>query len=794
MAVRRDTETTPERDLPVARIVGSAAVVISAVALGLGLAGWPADAPRWPLWVTGLVPLLGLVATAAGTRSRRRGLEALRRSEASLRLMSDNLPDAYVFQYERAADGTPHFTYVSAGIERVHGVSRASVGRDLGALLAGIPADHMAAFLAAEAVSAREMSDFDLDVSHSRPDGRPGWYRIHSRPRRTAAGSLVWDGVVVDLTERRAREEREHAATARHQAQARSLMALTRACASRPEDAAGLMRDIVRTAAETLGLARTSIWLLDEQGREAICRVMFEQGAGAFSEGLRFGRDAFTEYAESLADGDVVAVADALADPRTAPFADVYLRPFGVTACLDVPIHRADAPRGMGGVLCLHHAGGQRVWTSDEETFAIAVANLVSLLIAGEQRARIEEHLRQSQKLEAIGQLAGGVAHDFNNILAAVTLQAEVLAGDDALSEEVRDGLKDIRQNVDRAATLTRQLLAFGRRQTLRVVPLDVAEVVRAMEPMLRRLSGTSALFDLAIGPGATAYPVRADRGMLEQVVLNLVINARDAMPDGGRITLALERVTGDPELAAAHMEAVPGPYVRLEVRDSGPGVPAVLRARIFEPFFTTKAVGQGTGLGLATVFGVVRQHGGFVEVDDAPGGGARFRVWLPRDRSADDDVEAGPAGAGTNRQCAPTPPPVGPESGPGVLVVEDEPAVRAVVRTVLSRNGFRVFEAASPDEARRIFSEHGPTIGVLVTDQHLPGSEHGTVLAARLIRLSPSLGVVMMSGRGLDPVERPTTAVGPAAVLQKPFSPAALLDAVRVSRPRAVSPRRGTP
>ncbi|MCK6572890.1 ATP-binding protein [Myxococcota bacterium] len=787
MAVRHDTETTPERDFPIARIVGSVAVVISAVALGLGLAGWPADAPRWPLWVTALVPLVVLVATAAGTRSRRRGLEALRQSEASLRLMSDNLPDAYVFQYERAADGTPHFTYVSAGIEQVHGVSAASVGRDLGTLLSGIPADHMAAFLAAEAVSAREMSDFDLDVSHSRPDGRPGWYRIHSRPRRTAAGSLVWDGVVLDLTERRAREEREHAATTRHQAQARSLMALTRACAQRPEDAAGLMRDIVRTAAETLGLARGSIWLLDEQGREAICRVMLDRETGEWQEGLRFDRDAFSAYAESLADGDVVAVADALADPRTAPFADVYLRPFGVTACLDVPIYRADAPRGMGGVLCLDHTGGPRPWTSDEETFAIAVANLVSLLIAGEQRARIEDRLRQSQKLEAIGQLAGGVAHDFNNILAAVTLQAEVLATSEGVTPEILTGLGEIRTGVDRAAGLTRQLLAFGRRQTLRVVSLDLAEVVRAMEPMLRRLMGPNVLFDLALGREGERLPVRADRSMMEQVVLNLVVNARDAMTGGGRITVSVAHVPGDPQHAADHTEAAPGPYVRLEVRDSGPGVPAELRARIFEPFFTTKAVGQGTGLGLATVFGVVRQHGGFVEVDDAPGGGARFRVWLPRDRGADaaEDVAVRPG-------ASPPPPPVGPDDGPGVLVVEDEAGVRAVLRTVLSRNGYRVFEAVGADEARRIFAEHGARIQVLLTDQHLPGGEQGTGVAARLLRLDPSLGVVVMSGRGLDPRERPMTAAGPAALLEKPFGPAELLDAVRAARPGGLTPRRG--
>jgi signal transduction histidine kinase len=639
-----------------------------------------------------------------------------------------------------------------------------------------VPAEQLAAFVEAEARSARDMTDFEIELTHARPEGGPGWYRIHSRPRRTSTGALVWDGLVMDITGARAATERDAEARARQQAQARALMALTRACALRTDDPEALMREVVRTAAETLSLSRTSIWLLDERGHEAVCRVMLERATGTFTEGLRFARDAFTQYAASLADGEVVAVSDALSDPRTAPFAEVYLRPFGVTSCLDVPVHRADAPRGIGGVLCLDHAGPPRAWTSDEETFAIAVANLVSLVIAGEQRVRIEERLRQSQKLEAIGQLAGGVAHDFNNILAAITLQADVLAAEEELGDELRAGLADIRANADRAAHLTRQLLAFGRRQTLHVQRLDLGHLVRSLEGLLRRLMAERVLLDLVSGAPGVSTPVQADAGMMEQILLNLVVNARDAMPDGGRVTVVTERVPEDEDRALAHPEAAPGPYVRLEVRDSGPGVPAPLRARIFEPFFTTKGVGQGTGLGLATVFGVVRQHGGFVEVDDAPGGGARFRVWLPQARCGD---EASISRAKT----PPLVPPSGPAEGPGVLVVEDELPVRGVVRTVLSRNGFRVYEAGGADEALRVFARHGDAIGVLLTDQHLPGSESGTVLATRLLGLAPALGVVLMSGRGLDANERPFTRSGPAVCFQKPFGPAALVDAVRAAR-----------
>ncbi|HEY3494162.1 MAG TPA: ATP-binding protein, partial [Polyangiaceae bacterium] len=340
--------------------------------------------------------------------------------------------------------------------------------------------------------------------------------------------------------------------------------------------------------------------------------------------------------------------------------------------------------------------------------FAIALNVLLDdLAFRVRERERTEERLRQSQKMEAIGNLAGGIAHDFNNLLSVILGYTDlVLQGlpDDDVN---RPDLMEVRRAGERARELTQQLLAFGRRQMLEPKLLDLNGVLRSMENMLRRLLGES--IELSLLTYQRLAKIKADPGQLEQVVMNLVVNARDAMPTGGKLALETSNIVLDGGYVHEHPEVVPGAYVMLAVTDSGHGMEADVKARIFEPFFTTKPPGKGTGLGLSTVFGIVRQSGGHVWVYSEPGRGTTFKVYLPQDnQSAELPVMNVPAPA-TLR---------GSET---VLLVEDEEQVRALVKLVLGRSGYNVLEAQNAGEAFLICEEYPATIHLLLTDVVMP-------------------------------------------------------------------------
>ena len=374
------------------------------------------------------------------------------------------------------------------------------------------------------------------------------------------------------------------------------------------------------------------------------------------------------------------------------------------------------------------------------------------------ERRHLEEQLRQAQKMEAVGKLAGGVAHDFNNLLTAIIGFAS-LAGDDLPSgSPAHEALKQIRRSAEQAASLTRQLLAFGRRQILQPETLDLGEVVSHLVPMLRRLIGEDILVvtDLAAG---LPY-VRADRTQVQQVLLNLAVNARDAMPRGGQLTIRTGTVTVPRH--AATTDVAPGHYVVLEVSDTGQGIDTSLVDRIFEPFFTTKAFGHGTGLGLSTVYGIAKQSGGDVEVRSSPGQGATFRVLLPAAADAP-AVAPEPVAAVAAAPSAGT-----------VLVAEDDEAVREFVAEVLRSSGWSVLTAATPAEALASAAPQSLAIDVLVTDIVMPGMR-GSALADRLVAMRPGLRVLFITGydkeesagEGLNEPGRDR--------LMKPFTPAQL-------------------
>jgi signal transduction histidine kinase len=381
------------------------------------------------------------------------------------------------------------------------------------------------------------------------------------------------------------------------------------------------------------------------------------------------------------------------------------------------------------------------------------------------ERKGLEAQVHQAQKLETVGQLAGGVAHDFNNLLTVVLGNAELALLNPGLNAGQKVELQEIVGAAERARDLTRRLLAFSRRQVLDPQLFDVNAVVTGMESMFRRVLGGDIEVHTELADDAGV--VKADAGQLEQVLLNLVVNARDAMPDGGslRIGTAPVELTRPSPITTGILE--PGQYAELTVTDRGQGMAPEILAHIFEPFFTTKPVGEGTGLGLATVYGIVTQSGGGVAVESAVGQGTTFRVYLPRAdqpataSTAEPDLEPLPGGSET------------------ILLVEDEPPVRAFVARVLRRSGYDVFEAGRPEEAVRWLKDAGTPIHLLITDAVLPG-KNGRELSDEAVRLRPDIRVLMMSGHAGATLTRRGITPGGDSLLEKPFSAAALARRVR--------------
>jgi PAS domain S-box-containing protein len=399
---------------------------------------------------------------------------------------------------------------------------------------------------------------------------------------------------------------------------------------------------------------------------------------------------------------------------------------------------------------------------SRDFVFAGRHARLVLAIDITEQR-RLEDQLRQSQKIEAVGQLAGGIAHDFNNLLTIIKGNVEMALHQMPEGVPLRNDLEQVAHAASRAALLTRQLLAFSRKQVLSPAVLDLNEVVAEAERMLRRVIGEDITFVTELAPVVSR--VTADRGQIEQVLVNLVVNARDAMPAGGVLTVA----TADVDVSAS--EAVlrgilPGSYVTLRVRDTGVGMDEATRSRIFEPFFTTKPVGRGTGLGLATVHGVVHQSGGFVAVESAPLAGSAFTVFLPRTAHIESQHGLPIPGSAFER---------GSET---VLLVEDEDEVRAVARRVLVEAGYTVLEAANAAEAIEVFERSAASIAMLVSDVVMPGL-NGHELSQMLRLRAPRLRTLFVSGYSFD-ARGDSSAFDDESFLPKPYDPTELARRVR--------------
>jgi signal transduction histidine kinase/DNA-binding response OmpR family regulator len=519
-----------------------------------------------------------------------------------------------------------------------------------------------------------------------------------------------------------------------------------------------LVKSILRIICERMRWEQGRLWVADRRASLLRCSCVLE--ADAQGEGLAeaeatlgAGRGLAGQVWET---GQAVWVADA-SQAGARELLDAS--PAGCQAAFAFPL------RVEGQILGVLEFRARQVRPRQEaiEQMLSTVGGLIGHVI---ERKQLQERFLQSQKMEAIGHLAGGVAHDFNNILTVIQGYAQILKLKPGLDGETLEALEQVTQASERAASLTRQLLAFSRKQILQARPLDLNQVLTRLEKMLRRIIGEdiTLLCELSAEPAA----VVADEDMLAQILMNLACNARDAMRHGGRLALSTEVLALSAAAAQQSPEARSGEFVCLRVKDTGCGIAPEHLPRIFEPFFTTKELGHGTGLGLCTVYGIVKQHHGWIEVASRPGAGATFSIFLPRV----------PLPAGASNPDRPQ-----AETAPGretILLVEDEAPVRSLTRDCLQRLGYRVIEAASGVEALLLWDQQAAMIDLLLTDMVLPNGINGSELATRLRARQPGLPVLCVSGHCATEGRPIHDLVRNAAFLHKPFSPQTLSRAVR--------------
>ena len=489
----------------------------------------------------------------------------------------------------------------------------------------------------------------------------------------------------------------------------------------------------------------------------------------------------------SLVDGAVVGIFQATADGRFVTVNPALITMLGYDSAEDLlpvgwaPLH--DDPKVAAALISRSHdrallAGAEAVWhRKNGDPIRVRLSgrlveephthrSLSEVIVEDiTEQHRLQEQLRQAQKMEAVGQLAGGVAHDFNNMLTIILGFSEMLTEQIGPDKPIGQDLRDIRAAAERAAALTKQLLAFSRKQVFSLVAVDVTQLVLGVKPMLERLLGARITVKTVLADDLVS--VMADVANLEHLLINLSVNARDAMPAGGVLTFTTANVTLDAAFGRDHPGAVAGPYAMVSVADTGIGMSAAVRARIFEPFFTTKESGRGTGLGLAAAYGTVKQLGGYIHVESEVGRGTTFSVYLPK----------APHPAQVPRAAAVVGTHVGNET---ILVVEDESGVRAFVRVALQRFGYRVIEADTAEAALTLLKEYADPVHLLLTDVVLPGM-NGIDLAALVMRERSDIRVLVMSGyaRGVASVR--AGGIDPAInLLEKPFTADALLTKTR--------------
>ena len=627
----------------------------------------------------------------------------LRRSAAEKRTLIENVPGA-VFRCEVAPPW--RMSFISAGVTQLAGYlpDEFMSGRRAWADIM-VPEDIAPiAHTVQEAVAAHKPYDIQYRITHA--DGSQRWVQERGQAAYSASGEPMWiDGVVIDIT---ARKEAERA------------------------------------------LRESEAWLSESQRASRIGSYVFDANSGAWKssktldEIFGIGPDYPKDVGGWLA----------LVHPEDRDQMAGYLK---------------DEVLGQGKPFdreyrIVRRSDGQTRWVLGRGSLSFdpsgAPVSMMGTIQDVTERRLMEEQLATAQRMEAVGRLAGGIAHDFNNILTVINGYADLLLNRLAPDDPMRVNMAEIRAAGERAAALTRQLLAFSRRQMTSPERLNLNAVIQDAQMFLERLAGEHVRLVTQLDP--SLGDVQADPSHVHQILLNLTTNARDAMPNGGLLTIETANVEVDEHQAAATAEGRAGSFVRLSVTDTGTGMDAETQRHLFEPFFTTKPHGRGTGLGLPTVYGIVRQSGGWITFRSAPGEGASFHVYLPR-------LEPSPAAVAESPQPSPS----------VVLVVDDQPDVRHFAATVLRTGGYQVLEAASAEQALAVAAEHRGVIDVALTDIVMPGMS-GRDLAPLLRARRPSLRIIFMSGHTEDPRVKRSAREHPASFLAKPFRPGDLLAAVR--------------
>jgi PAS domain S-box-containing protein len=556
----------------------------------------------------------------------------------------------------------------------------------------------------------------DCEFDMLRADGRVMSMRVHGRAIRDASGRIQsYEGGVEDITDQRQlAEARTHAEEALRQ----NL---------------GLLRSVIEGTTD-------AIFIKDLKGRYLLANAAAAALLHVAPEDM-IGRDDAELFSPEKAHLIVAADRAVVATGETRVYEEV------------LAIEKGQPQIFLSSKGVFRDRGGQ-------------VAGVFGISRDVTKFRDLESQLRQSQKMEAVGRLAGGIAHDFNNMLSAILSNADLLEEDLAVGDARREEVKEIILAARRAAGLTRQLLAFSRQQVLEPRVIDLNDVVAGVEKMLRRIIGEDIDLETRLAPDLGS--IKADPGQLEQVLMNLAVNARDAMPEGGKLTLETAPVDLTDAYAAKHAGVAPGSYIMVAVCDTGCGMDADTKARMFEPFFTTKEQGKGTGLGLATVHGIVNQSGGFVWVYSELNQGTTFKVYLPRVSAVS---PARPTPTSSVAQS--------PRGDETILFVEDEDALRRIGREILVRQGYTILAAASGTEALAIAAAHRDPIDMIATDVVMPGMS-GTELVGTLRAGHPEAAVLYMSGYTDDAVVRHGIVEPGMAFLQKPFSAGTLARKVR--------------
>jgi PAS domain S-box-containing protein len=644
---------------------------------------------------------------------RKEAEAALRESEQQLSQIIATSPGV-ICSFRLRPDGTTCLPFASERIEEIYGLRAESLREDAAPIFALMHPDDSENVRRTIAESAQTLTPWHCEFRVRNPQKGEIWLEGYSMPHREADGSVLWHGILQDVTERKRSEDELRWKTAFLEAQVDSSPDGILVVDSQGRKILQNQRliDLFRVPESIVADADDSKLREYVTGQAKNPAHFAARVAQLYSNQDEIGRDEI-----ELVDGKVI-------DRYSAPVRDRNGRYYG------------------------------RTWTFRDLT----------------ERRNLEAQFQQSQKMEAIGQLAGGVAHDFNNLLSVIMLYSEMMALGIAQDHPIQNSISEIQQAAQHAASLTRQLLVFSRQQVLEPKVLDLNAVVSDSEKMLRRLIGEDISLVAQLSPHLNA--VKIDPGQVNQVIMNLAVNARDAMPQGGRLTIETKNVELDKTFASTHTESRPGSYVLLTITDTGSGMPPEVRARIFEPFFTTKGIGRGTGLGLSVVHGIVKQSGGHLDVYSEVGVGTSFKIYLPA-IAENLSHTAAKQFVRTSR---------GTET---VLLVEDDDAVRRLTIFALEHLGYTVLKAASGAEALRLMEDKTPKIDLLLTDVVMPQMS-GRQVADALRKTRPDLKVLYQSGYTDDAIVRHGILQAEVDFLQKPYTLAALAAKVREVLDRA--------